>query len=180
MEHSLVLKSDSTVWSMGRNNEGQLGVGNYIQSWTPVQVNLPVATKEISAGLFHNMAVGSDNTLRMWGNNFDGTVGIGTSQNYVPTPTATLSVCSLASGLSSEAMEVNILVYPNPACEAVQIWCASEGVAEIFDLNGREVFSGHVASEKTALDVSGWDQGLYFLRLKTAIGVSMQRLMIYR
>jgi alpha-tubulin suppressor-like RCC1 family protein len=37
-EHSVVLKSDGTVWAWGNNNHVQLGDNSWINRWTPVQV----------------------------------------------------------------------------------------------------------------------------------------------
>lgn len=166
-EHSLILKSDSTVWSMGRNNEGQLGIGNYVQSWTPVQVNLPGATKEISAGLFHNMAVGSDNLLRMWGNNFDGMIGIGTSQNYVPTPTATLTLCDLAASLASTESTPTFDMYPNPSSDKIYFKGCSNFNIEAFDHMGRKIMSAYSLEQMAAIDVSTWTPGIYLINLSS-------------
>ncbi len=79
--HSLALKSDGTVWSWGRNNFGQLGIGKRSKRNTPVQVKNLENVIAIANGTWHNMALKSDGTVWAWGRNNYGQIGDGTFKN---------------------------------------------------------------------------------------------------
>jgi alpha-tubulin suppressor-like RCC1 family protein len=62
--HSLIVKSDHTLWSTGNNFFGQLGDGGqYNNSNIPIKVLDNV--DDISAGYGHSLALRKDNTV--WG-----------------------------------------------------------------------------------------------------------------
>jgi alpha-tubulin suppressor-like RCC1 family protein len=78
---TVVLKSDSTVWTFGQNNYGQLGVGtNTVEVGLKQVIGLTGVTK-IAASAFHGLALKRDSTLRTWGRNSDGQLGIGSTVN---------------------------------------------------------------------------------------------------
>ncbi len=80
--HSLGRRTDGTLYSWGRNAEGQLGLGTTISQSTPVNVPVPGGTgtwNGISAGGFHSLGLRSDDTLWIWGQNTSGQLGIGAS-----------------------------------------------------------------------------------------------------
>jgi hypothetical protein len=80
--HSILLKSDGTVWGAGRNNVGQLGLG------TPTTDKL-IPTKmvgadnsnikAIGAGNIHTVALKSDGTAWATGSNSNGQLGDSTN-----------------------------------------------------------------------------------------------------
>jgi alpha-tubulin suppressor-like RCC1 family protein len=74
--HTVALKSNGTVWSWGRNNDGQLGIGF---TGGPDQL-LPCSTHitdvvKIIAGAQHSIAMKSDGTIWAWGRNQNGQLG---------------------------------------------------------------------------------------------------------
>ena len=82
--HSLALKSDGTVWTWGRNEYGQLGVGTLAGfSFVPVQVTAISGVIAIARGYSHSLALKSDGTVWAWGQNDYGQLGIGTSGSAV-------------------------------------------------------------------------------------------------
>ncbi len=98
---SLALRSDGTVLSWGKNDYGQLGKGDTIDSTTPVEVldtsgvGSLVDIVQISAGAIHGAAVKSDGTVLVWGGNLNGELGIGTSDSLPhPIPTCVLDIDS--------------------------------------------------------------------------------------
>ena len=84
-----VLKEDGTVWTMGTNNNGQLGDGTNLNRNQPVQVKINSNTYltnviKISVGWYHMMALTEDGHVYVWGANTDGQLGINSTndQNY--------------------------------------------------------------------------------------------------
>jgi len=75
-DYSLALKSDGTVWAWGANNQGQLGVGNTIDSITPLPVALPGGTviTELAARN-HSLALQNNGSIWAWGKNDMGQLG---------------------------------------------------------------------------------------------------------
>ncbi|MCL2456612.1 MAG: hypothetical protein FWD19_03595, partial [Defluviitaleaceae bacterium] len=81
---SLAQKDDGTVWAWGSNREGQLGVGNAIQSRVPVQVKVSenvvlTGITKIAAGENHTVALRNDRTVWVWGDNQQGQLGLVTA-----------------------------------------------------------------------------------------------------
>ncbi|WP_438447182.1 carboxypeptidase regulatory-like domain-containing protein [Gorillibacterium sp. sgz5001074] len=78
--HSLALDEDGNVWAWGRNNHGELGVGDNIYPQFAVQVLKPDQTpltniKEIQAGAHYSLALGYDGLVYTWGAPGDGQLG---------------------------------------------------------------------------------------------------------
>ena len=83
--HTVVLKSDGTVWAFGFNGYGQLGDATTEERRTPVQVVGPTAPDPaltevvaIAAGFWHTLALKRDRTVWAWGLNNIGQLGNGT------------------------------------------------------------------------------------------------------
>ena len=83
--HSVVLKTDGTVWAWGNNDSGQLGNGNTgTNEDTPVQVvgaggeGFLSGIVAISAEYKNTMALSHDGTVWAWGDNDKGQLGDGT------------------------------------------------------------------------------------------------------
>ena len=96
--HTLFVKTDGTLWAMGNNFFGQLGVGttNTNDRRTPVPVATGVAS--VSAGLADTMYVKTDGTLWAMGYNHFGQLGDGTTtQRNTPVQVAT-GVASVSAG----------------------------------------------------------------------------------
>jgi alpha-tubulin suppressor-like RCC1 family protein/tRNA A-37 threonylcarbamoyl transferase component Bud32 len=79
--HSMVLTECGRVYSWGRNDYGQLGIGNTVDSNEPkfVAVNdenkCNVFIEKISCGSFHSLLLSSDGYIYAFGRNSDGELG---------------------------------------------------------------------------------------------------------
>ncbi len=107
--HELGLRSDGTVWSWGRNNNGQLGDGTTIDRSTQVQVLTAAGALsgvvEVAAGANYSAALKGDGTVWTWGVNTNGQLGIGTTtkqtkavQVQLATGGVLMEIMAIASG----------------------------------------------------------------------------------
>ena len=71
---SHAIKTDGTLWSMGENHVGQLGLNSVISYSSPVQI--PGTTwSTLSSSSYQALGIKTDGTLWTWGNNSKGQLG---------------------------------------------------------------------------------------------------------
>jgi alpha-tubulin suppressor-like RCC1 family protein len=95
--HVLALDNQGCVWAWGKNEFGQLGIGESEagpgkKKETPVKVKKVQSTDltgiiYIDAGFEHSLAIDKDGQIWVWGCNTSGELGLGHKQNrYNATP----------------------------------------------------------------------------------------------
>jgi len=96
--HTLIVKTDGSLWGWGENMSGALGDGTPPQQEIPIQI-LNSGIKAVSAGRDHTLIVKTNGSLWACGNNYDGQLGIGSSL-YELSPVQILSngVASVSAG----------------------------------------------------------------------------------
>ena len=70
-----------TVWGLGHNSYGQLGIGTRKDSNKLVQTLDLKGVVQVAAGVEHSTAVGGDGSLWLWGRNTKGQLGDGSTRN---------------------------------------------------------------------------------------------------
>jgi alpha-tubulin suppressor-like RCC1 family protein len=78
---SVAIKTDGTLWSWGKNNNGQLGQGDVINRSSPVQVGSLTDWSKISSGIHHVVSIKTNGTLWSWGAAEGGALGLGVPGN---------------------------------------------------------------------------------------------------
>ncbi|MBI3987452.1 MAG: VCBS repeat-containing protein [Lentisphaerae bacterium] len=98
--HSLGVKQDGTLWSWGKNNYGQLGLGHNTDTNRPQSVAL-LNVSAVAGGYYFTLALQSDGNLYSFGRNDRGQLGtnLTVTVTNLPTPVAGISnVSAIAAG----------------------------------------------------------------------------------
>ncbi len=87
--HTLLLADDGTLFAMGSNSNGQLGVGDFQNRFVPTPVTANLSGKtivKIAVGPLNSMAIASDGTVFLWGEGGNDEMGFGNTDDLnVPT-----------------------------------------------------------------------------------------------
>lgn len=73
--HAVALREDGTVWTWGRNDQGQLGIGTSTDQNTPKKVQGLADIVAVTAGCHHGVALTAEGTVKAWGRGVDGQLG---------------------------------------------------------------------------------------------------------
>lgn len=162
---TFAIKTNHTLWSTGRNNEGQLGNGTSSTTETLVftQVGTFSDSDEIATTSFHVLEKNEDGFIRATGKNDSGQLGDGTN---VDKNTLTYISC-YPTVLSVENFTVNeVRIYSNPVNDVVNLSFdqAMTSVA-VYNLLGQEVITKWVKANETSIDVSALPSGTYLIKV---------------
>jgi alpha-tubulin suppressor-like RCC1 family protein len=130
------VRSDGTVWTWGRNDQGQLGIGAGDKEPIPVQVGNLTGVTAVAAGIGHSVALRSDATVWTWGGNQQGQLGNGTTSSVTtPYPGQALNLTSVtaisAGGSHSMALRSNGTVWAWGQNSAGQIGNGTSGATPV-------------------------------------------------
>jgi len=101
---SFVLRADDRVYAFGRNNRGQLGLGDTINRYWPTwQAALPGAASPVTiCASTHALIVTRDGGMWTWGENDDGELGLGdTTPRATPARVPVEAICSALASFSN-------------------------------------------------------------------------------
>jgi alpha-tubulin suppressor-like RCC1 family protein len=97
--HSVILASDGTVWTVGLNNQGQIGDNSTTTRKTPVQVSGLSGVVAVAAGAYHTLALTDTGVLYVWGDNAYGQIGDdSTTDRKTPVESSLTNVLAIAAG----------------------------------------------------------------------------------
>jgi alpha-tubulin suppressor-like RCC1 family protein len=94
------IKTNGTLWAWGRNNNGQLALGDVTNRDSPVQVGALTNWAKVVAA---SGAIKTDGTLWAWGQNYAGGLGDNTTANK----SSPVQVGSLTTWLQVSAGRTN-------------------------------------------------------------------------
>lgn len=104
--HTLLLKTDGSVWATGNNGSGQLGLNDTTQRYifTQVTANINNDVKKVACGFNHSVILKNDGTVWTCGLNTNGQLGLGdTTDRNIFTKTGLTDIIDIACGASHTA-----------------------------------------------------------------------------
>ncbi len=73
-----------------------------------------------------------------------------------------------------------LTVYPNPACNGFSVQATHPGELGIFDMLGRKIYASQApAGVPLSVDASGWEKGVYIIKLKRETGVEVKKVVLH-
>jgi alpha-tubulin suppressor-like RCC1 family protein len=78
---AVAIKTDGSMWTWGRGDQGQLGHNNVLNLASPVQVGALTNWAQATTNRFQCLAVKTDGTLWAWGYNNQGRLGLNDTVN---------------------------------------------------------------------------------------------------
>ncbi|HON21129.1 MAG TPA: T9SS type A sorting domain-containing protein [Bacteroidales bacterium] len=188
--YTFALNSQGELFAWGNNMLGQLGIDNddvFVK--IPTKVNDETDWQTISAAKgfiygeyiygMHSIATKSDiNLVCVAGANYVGQLGLGYANND---PNAPFN-CSSLSIEEKKLINPVISIFPNPASDQININAFEANILDviIYDIMGKEIKRYFVNDNKTTLDVSALQIGLYVLKIKTKEGLLTRKVQIIR
>lgn len=158
--HVLVKKTDGSIWSWGKNVDGELGNGTILSSSTPAQVGTDLNwTGSLAAGFAHSVGTRLDATMNTWGFGGNGELGNGFNLTVL---NPTLISCPSSLGEEEKLTQFSISVYPNPSTDGIFKLESSSKILDIkvIDLLGQSVGFQLIGNESLYLKGA---RGTYFL-----------------
>ena len=92
-------------------------------------------------------------------------------------PSATVSFNTLPVGIDDYTLDNSVVVYPNPTRGTVQVQNTQSDIHQVmmYDAYGKLLSTVEVSGNNATLDLSGYADGLYFMRVTTDKGVVTKR-----
>ncbi len=75
---------------------------------------------------------------------------------------------------------VAVEIFPNPAISHITVKCEANSVAamDIYNLAGQLILSKELDNNVSSISVSGWNPGLYFIRINTGNGIITKKVVV--
>src|SRR5262249_3349220 len=144
--HTVVVRRDGSVWTVGQNDRGQLGDGTRQSRSRAVAATGVSNATRVAAGQFHSLALRADNTVMSWGGNAFGQLGRTMTPRQSPLRDESL-------GVPDEMEQARRMGYGDAPIPA-----AIGGLPRIADIGAGEDFSIALAMNHTAWT---WGDNLY-------------------
>lgn len=190
--HTLFLTADSTIYTCGFNNHGQLGLGTNVGIDTPVIIPLLNHIRYMDAAEYHSVFIKNDSTAWACGNNGAGELGDGTTIDKLSVIQVS-NMCPVFFGLHlfSESKTIlpesfSVSLNPNIVSHELNATISSENneiiKVEIFNIEGELIFRDKFKSnfDHTELKIlmTQFSNGIYFLKTSVKDNYQLNKFII--
>ncbi len=167
IDHSVALKTNLTLWSWGKNENGELGLGTASTTdiTTPTQVATNADKVLVTAGQSFTQVLNSDGFLYAAGINADGQLGDATNSDR----NTLVNIVCTALAADEFATVASVKAYPNPVTDQLNLTSEKEiNTVAIYNLLGQQILFQSIQSQQAILDLSGLTPGAYLVKVTSA------------
>ena len=109
--------------------------------------------------------------------NYDVQVIANCTNGLTSDPSATVSFTTETVGIDDYTLDNSVVVYPNPTRGTVQVENTQSDIQQVmmYDAYGKMLSTVEVSGSSATIDLSGYADGLYFMRVTTDKGVVTKR-----
>ena len=151
---------------------------------TPIfTVYLTLGSNTLASGQAANISMPSPIQIPVTGNNMPVCIVITRSTLGADPVSANNSSCVnitvTAAGIEEADVNSHISVYPNPSVGNLSIECDKEMInVSVFSSLGQKVFDSNVNDLSLQLNTENYQEGLYFVKIKTNTGVTTKKIIV--
>lgn len=163
--HSISRKSDDgSIWTWGRNQFGELGIGHNNPSYNPSQISDFFDFSKIETGHVHNILITQWQDLYAWGYNECGQVGDTTmTDRNLPIKIS----CDPGDIIDSDDPKIKreLKLFPNPSKDGIIYISSSDSALsyKIFNVDGKCLLYNQ--NFVSIIDLNPFDPGMYFIQI---------------
>jgi alpha-tubulin suppressor-like RCC1 family protein len=117
LSHTCVLLRDHSIQCFGDDSFGQLGDGQYDESWVPWAAQPPMTASALALGYGYTCAVVAPDSVKCWGRGDSGTLGDGVFAGSLTPISVQLSAGVAVTAITSQSDHVCVLD------SAGRVWC---------------------------------------------------------
>jgi len=162
--HLVIQATDGTVWTLGDNGDGQLGLGYDVEHAAGPRIIPGLTAKQIAAGAYHTLVIDTNNDLYVFGANNKGQLGLGDDNDrFTPTLIPHLKFKSVAAGdAHTVALDLsgNVLVFgSNERLQLSSLFGASVFLPSPLGMTARYIAAGNDHTIIIDLEGNVWTSG---------------------
>ncbi|XP_019850124.1 PREDICTED: secretion-regulating guanine nucleotide exchange factor-like [Amphimedon queenslandica] len=112
-------KRRKMIYSWGRGDYGQLGIGNTIDQYQPQEISSLHGVQQVCCGSEHNLAINGDGELFSWGWNEHGSCGNADTSNRLTPGLVLLPKSHDLEKSTSESPTLNVIIGSGAGCSFI-------------------------------------------------------------
>lgn len=134
---SIAMKTDSSIWTWGYNNWGQIGDGSSIDRLVPYKIDMSNKWAKISGGGGHALAIDIEGNMWAWGENSYGQLGDAT--NLIRKKPVIINSCN--SNFTTASKSIKMYYYANKSGLTNLKWDFGDGYKSNTKDSGNHIYA---------------------------------------
>jgi hypothetical protein len=146
-------------------------------------VYLPLGANTLAAGQAANVSMPNPIQIPVTGTNMPVCISITRStlgtDPVTPNNQSCVNITVTGNGIEESAENIKISVFPNPFANDLSVECEKEiENISMFNALGQIVFDSKVNNTSMQMNTASYEEGIYFIQIKTHSGISTKKVIL--